>query len=496
MGRDVPYVWRCTDKARNCPKYINIRNFTGHPRTRPSVICRNLSMKTSDRLPRQVIDFIKGSDTVFIGSIYNSEALTAAKFPSHAGMNSRGGLPGFIRVRPSDGKTVIIPDYSGNRFLMSLGNIEASRLAAMSFVCFETGSILYITGRAQVLIGQPAQEIMPRQACIVAMEATGFVYMKDTFPVRLAPGTVVEKSPYSPKVKYLADEPEALAVGSGSHKVQLTSAVQLSQDVAIFRFDVITAKTGIEKLKVRPGQAIVLDFMDWIGPPQYSHMADSAPGSINDDRIRTWTVSSAHEDSDVTYFEMTMREMKGGAVTGALFNLLSSAEANTWGSRVEIPGLHVADVVGVTGDFILTQNNVRTLWVAGGIGLTPFLSMFNALVGRGNHVCADVVLALAAKDADVFLRLTALSLHKISSNVKIRIDLFTSQEDVDTQMLKKMSNIRILVHKGRVTKSYWSDVADGREVFICGPGGFGDAVEEDLRAAGVAAAMINREGFY
>jgi len=28
-------------------------------------------------------------------------------------MNHRGGLPGFVRVRPSDGRTVVLPDFSG-----------------------------------------------------------------------------------------------------------------------------------------------------------------------------------------------------------------------------------------------------------------------------------------------------------------------------------------------------------------------------------------------
>jgi hypothetical protein len=30
-------------------------------------------------------------------------------------MNQRGGLPGFIRVLPSDGRTLVLPDYSGPR---------------------------------------------------------------------------------------------------------------------------------------------------------------------------------------------------------------------------------------------------------------------------------------------------------------------------------------------------------------------------------------------
>jgi len=33
--------------------------------------------------------------------------------PSRAGSNSRGGLPAFTRVLPSDKRTVLLPDFSG-----------------------------------------------------------------------------------------------------------------------------------------------------------------------------------------------------------------------------------------------------------------------------------------------------------------------------------------------------------------------------------------------
>ena len=117
-------------------------------------------------------------------------------------------------------------------------------------------------------------------------------------------------TPYSPKIKYLREESEA----------RLSNVVQFAHDIATFRLEV-TSKPGARSLQIRPGQAIVLDFMEWIGPPQYLYMADEAPGSINDDRICTWTVSSAHEGEEVTWFESTMREMSGGTVRGTLFDI-------------------------------------------------------------------------------------------------------------------------------------------------------------------------------
>lgn len=70
-------------------------------------------MPDEDRLPEEAISLILKSDTVFFGTTYEARKEDAVKFPSHVGMNQRGGRAGFIRVLPSDGRTVILPDYSG-----------------------------------------------------------------------------------------------------------------------------------------------------------------------------------------------------------------------------------------------------------------------------------------------------------------------------------------------------------------------------------------------
>jgi NAD(P)H-flavin reductase len=139
--------------------------------------------------------------------------------------------------------------------------------------------------------------------------------------------------------------------------------------------------------------------MDWIGPPVYQHMANDAPGSINDDRVRTWTVSSAHEDQDATWFELTMHEMKGGTVTGALFNILRQHPSNKWEHPVQINTVKVlADIVGITGDFYMEQGLIRMLLVAGGIGVMPFMAMLAALADGRVYREGDVVLVLATSD--------------------------------------------------------------------------------------------------
>ncbi|KAL5343904.1 hypothetical protein BJX70DRAFT_352033 [Aspergillus crustosus] len=482
----------------NCPKYINVRQLDPYPHTNPRIAYQVPQMHATDQLPPDVLSIINKADTVFIATVSSPTIATSTSpaFPAHAGMNARGGLPGFIRVRPSDSRTIILPDYSGNRFMSSLGNIESSGLAGFTIVDFETGDILYLTGTAKNLIGAPALELMSRHASLTVLETTGYSLIRDALPVRQRIKTTVARSPYSPKVKYLNEEAAAQSDLSAGHKAHLNSAVQLSDDLAVFRFAVVS-KSGAPALRIRPGQAIVLDFMDWLGPPAYKHMADSAPGSINDDRVRTWTVSSAHEGGDVTEFELTMREMKGGAVTGALFDILREQPENERGGRVSFTRKPVvAEIVGVTGDFVLDDNEINVFWVAGGIGITPFLAMLDALGTRGEETRGDIVLALSTREPDLLLEVLRTLLEKIPGSVAVRIDLFTRAPVGVGNGDLQAQNVKVSIHKGRIGPDYWTTISNDRDVLICGPNEFGDSAVEGLRAAGVPNGKIHREGFY
>jgi len=94
----------------NCPKYINVRDIAprqSNPRVEFS------SWDHDGPLPQAVVDFIHEADTVHVSSFYRAKPSDALLAPSRAGSNSRGGLPGFTRVLPSDKRTVVMPDFSG-----------------------------------------------------------------------------------------------------------------------------------------------------------------------------------------------------------------------------------------------------------------------------------------------------------------------------------------------------------------------------------------------
>ena len=70
------------------------------------------TLEKYEQLPQDVVEFILEADTVFIGTSYDAPAESSSQFPSHVGMNQRGGRQGFVRVSPNQ-RTVVLPDYFG-----------------------------------------------------------------------------------------------------------------------------------------------------------------------------------------------------------------------------------------------------------------------------------------------------------------------------------------------------------------------------------------------
>lgn len=497
----------------NCPKYINVRDLIPHPNTSPLVTLRQLHLTDDrERLPDELISFVQAADTVFLGTTYKARPDEAMFYPSHLGQNQRGGRPGFIRVRPSDGRTVVLPDYSGNRLMTSLGNIEVTPLASMTFVDFVTGDILYLTGDAKTLVGPKASSLMPRQNVITTIYITGYVFVRDALPVRQRTGTTPQRSPYSPPIRLLAEESTARhsTVFDDEITLKLRSIEIHSKDLATFTWETS------QPVKIIPGQTAVLDFKPLLGVQEYAHMASWNPSSVNDDRIRTWTVSSSHPSSEGTStFSLTMREKPKGLITGALFNIVKKLKQ----MKPELlddarpMGLQVG-LVGIAGDFILPQERAtppsldslapspakKLLWIAGGIGVTPFLSMLRYISADSGDW--DVVLVLSTREPTILLPLvlncfssTANGSANIPSNLYLQIELF-SPTSFDSKT-PSPNNIAVNSHVGRVDSSLFTGIADvdQRDVYLCGPEEFESAVLGYLGSVGVSSGVVHREGF-
>lgn len=89
----------------------------------PHTIHEKRELQPGERLPQNVIDFINEADTAYLGTSYVASPGDEKRFPSHVGTNHRGGRPGFVRVRPIDDLTLVLPNYNGKRRFQTASNL-------------------------------------------------------------------------------------------------------------------------------------------------------------------------------------------------------------------------------------------------------------------------------------------------------------------------------------------------------------------------------------
>lgn len=467
----------------NCPKYISIRELEPYPDAKSQVIHNQSHLRSNQELPPTLISFIHSCDTVFLGTSYVSSVEDSVKFPSHLGMNHRGGRPGFVRVL--GGRTCVIPDYSGNRMMQSLGNVDATPLASLTFFDFVSGDILYITGNAKNIVGPDAQAIMPRANVVTTVETTGYVFVANALAVRQKPGSKVERSPYSPPVRFLAEEKSSSDISLNNVSLTLTRIKLHSPGIATFTF------TSSKLIAIKPGQHAIIDLTAFSSKEPYQHMAhEGLEASLNDDSTRTWTVSSSHSSATQT-FDLTMKEKKHGTMTGRLFNIaraLSERRPDLLHDTTPL-GI-VVDLVGIGGQFTLPQKPSKLLLVAGGIGITPFLSMVNAIV-TGACETWNVILIISTREPRLAAELVGTALGADPPmNINLTFHIFTSHS------LPSL-DFPATLHAGRPNLSFFQTIEDVQErtIFVCGPAAFEETVIQGLQGAGVDQGSISRENF-
>ena len=169
----------------NCPKYIARREIIGE-RTRRDVAVEPLA--TLDAEARRLIG---EAATIFVAS-----SAGAGSLPD---VSHRGGLPGFIEIDAEGSLT--IPDYSGNFYFNTLGNLIVHPHAGLLVPDFASGDLLQLHGATEVVWGAREVEAIEGAQRLWRFHPLAGQRLRGALPFRF---TESEASPFSPTTRHIA----------------------------------------------------------------------------------------------------------------------------------------------------------------------------------------------------------------------------------------------------------------------------------------------------
>jgi len=131
----------------NCPQYIQRRTITRAGAAASTA-------REFDSLFPEARSLMERADTFFVASRSRAGIGTGGG----ADISHRGGQPGFVRV---ESDTLLVPDFRGNRYFNTLGNLLGEPRASLLFLDFESGDLLQLQGLASIDWSSSAAALVP-----------------------------------------------------------------------------------------------------------------------------------------------------------------------------------------------------------------------------------------------------------------------------------------------------------------------------------------------
>ena len=151
----------------NCPKYIERRHANFEPAmgdaasatsNASSAMAASSGAVRLDALDEPALRLIAKADTFFIATAHPQSGTDDT--PSHGvDVSHRGGPSGFVRI--DDQGVLTVPDYSGNRFFNTLGNLALNPRAGLLFIDYDSGDLLQLAVTAEIVWTGPEVDALP-----------------------------------------------------------------------------------------------------------------------------------------------------------------------------------------------------------------------------------------------------------------------------------------------------------------------------------------------
>jgi uncharacterized protein len=431
----------------NCPRYIQLRDF-GFARDPAETFTGVVEDLTQLDSPAHAM--IGAADAFFVAT-YADRGERRQVDVSH-----RGGKAGFVRIA-EDG-TLTVPDFNGNLFFSTLGNIVLNGKAGLVFIDYESGDMLQMTGDAAVVLESPE---------IAAFQGAERLWTFRPRRILRRPGALAlrwsfREDGWSPSSLLTGDwaqaddRLQAAALAGRWRPYKVTKIVEESPSIRSFH---LHPDDGAGLLPHAAGQHLPIRV--------------TVPGA-DKPVIRTYTLSVA--PSDGLYRISVKRE---GAVSRHLHD-----------------HIRVGDIIEARapdGQFTIDPYETRpAVLLAGGIGITPLLAMLRHVVYEGlrKQRMRPVILVQAARSKsdrpfDQELAELVNAAQGAVRWIRVLSDPSGAEEGIDYDV------------SGRIDMALLTRFLpfNDYDFYICGPALFTQALYDGLRNYSIGDRRIYAEAF-
>ncbi len=442
----------------NCPQYIQAR--TARLAADPaSVAAPRRVARGGPLLSERARDLVAAADTFFIATA--APGARDGDPVRGVDVSHRGGRPGFVRARDEDGASVLTaPDFLGNFYFNTFGNIALNPATGLLFVDFESGYALMLSGEAEVVWEGPEVAAFAGAERLLRFRLRHSLLIENAVPLRWGE---VEPAPQLAGTGTWAEAERSLAAAAAGAADRPFRVSTITEESATARSLVLEPADGGGVVAYRPGQFLPI--------------ALDLPGAARPTR-RTYTLSDA---PDGRTYRITVKREPGGRASGLLHTLTPGDTV-----RVSRPA----------GGFALDTDSRRpVLLLSGGIGVTPMIAMLNHLLGgpqgrrRAPH--RRIWFVHAARNggehafADHIRRLVAAHPDHLTSHVR-----YSAPRPGDVPG-------RDFDATGRIDAAALRSLLPPEpcDVYLCGPVGFMADMRSALASLGVPERSIRSEAF-
>ena len=433
-----------------CPQYIQGRelNFDRDPLApEPRPVHRATRL---DAAARAMID---KADTYFVASVapHEDDDLAMGADVSH-----RGGRPGFVRI--DDDGTLTAPEFVGNFIFNTLGNWQIDNHAALLFIDFEKGDVLYIAAHAEVIWEGPEVRAFTGAQRLFRYHIDEVIRVEASLPGHFSAPA------YSPLLERTGSWDE-VAKTLDAERLRTVwrpfKVTEIVDESAAIRSFILAPDDGGGLVGYRAGQYL----------PIRLHLDGWAEAVT-----RTYTLSDAPNGR--TYRISVKREGKGG-VSDWLHDHVGVGDT--------------IETLAPRGAFVFDEAAGRpVVLLSAGVGITPMIAMLNSqLVNDGRTLLHKPIRFIHAAINGEHRSFAAHLARKAELHGNLSLHYVFSRPTDGDELGKTHHSV------GRIDRALLQKVLplDDYEFYLCGPAPFMQGVYDALLSLGVRDLRIHLESF-